>query len=107
MEVEYNLCKHTRLASNCPVCEFEAKPKQTAIEFLDSLPLEFPEEFPEFWGIQRGEIQGRPSQRILLKESEETYKVVSDEGFEGTGTNDQLLHPYERLETIEDDDEIE
>lgn len=90
---ELNLCKHTRLADNCPVCEFEVKDTLSSVAFLDSLPLEFPEEFPEYWK-NRNSIN---AQRKLLNEAEETHLIVSLEGFEGTGHSDNE-NPYDRSE---------
>lgn len=109
MEPELELCEHTRLKGNCPLCEFEAKGPLSTQAFLEELPYEFPEEFPEFWG----DGDSIRTQRRHLNEIEESCLKVSLEGFEGYkddtcslqknsnhGHNPYTNLPYGRNETV-------
>lgn len=66
------------------------------LSFLDSLPLEFPEEFPEYW--KNG--SSIRNQRVLLNEAEETHLAVSLQGLTGVSVSDDFANPYDRVETV-------
>ena len=80
MEQEMKLCLHTRVPEMCPECEFDVGGRVYSTQaFLESLPYEYPEEFPDFFG----DGSSIRAQRQLLNEIEESHLQVSLEGFEG------------------------
>lgn len=72
------------------------------LSFLDSLPHEYPEDFPEFWKNRVSIQQARKD----LDDAELSHLAVSLEGFEGTGRSDNE-NPYDRSETLRSSDEAE
>jgi hypothetical protein len=110
MEQELDICEHTRVRANCPLCEFEAKGPLNTQAFLEGLPYEYPEEFPEFFGNGAG----IKAQRKILEDQIDSFQAVANEGFVSayklespSGYDINIALPYERIETVRESNESE